>query len=237
MQFFVLLVLILALSGASIIALAAVANTDFARRQRTRVDRPIRIDPAARRRSFLINSVVPAGLLFSVTLPLQSRLFVRAEVSLWRVLGEAAVILLVYDFGYYFLHRFVLHAWPVGRRIHAVHHTIRTPYVKDSLYIHPAETAAGMGLFLASTYVVGPVGVSSFLVALLIYSLLNLFIHSALDLRRFPFRTLTALVRHHDIHHDSMKAGYYASITPIWDLVFRTAGKPRPGLAGTGTAP
>lgn len=237
MQLFIPLVIILALSGASIIALAAAANTDFARRQRTRVDRPSRIDPAARRRSFIKNAVVSTGLLFVVTLPFQSRLFVRAEMSLWKTIYEAALILMVYDFGYYFLHRFVLHAWPVGRRIHAVHHTVRTPYAKDSLYIHPAETAAGMGLFLASTYAVGPVGVSSFLVAFFIYSLLNVFVHSALDLRSFPFRTLTALVRHHDIHHDSMKGGYYASITPIWDIVFRTTGEPRSGLAGQGTAP
>ena len=53
-----------------------------------------------------------------------------------------------------------------------------------------------------------------------------MFIHSAIDLQTFPFRTLTSLVRHHDIHHDSMKAGYYASITPLWDVIFRTTGEP-----------
>jgi sterol desaturase/sphingolipid hydroxylase (fatty acid hydroxylase superfamily) len=57
-------------------------------------------------------------------------------------------------------------------------------------------------------------------------ALLNLWIHSAITLPFFPLRGLSALVRHHDIHHESMKSGYYASITPLWDTVFGTARRP-----------
>jgi methylsterol monooxygenase/4-alpha-methyl-delta7-sterol-4alpha-methyl oxidase len=144
-------------------------------------------------------------------------------VSAVRTIGEATAMILLYDFGYYLMHRFGFHSWSVGRRIHSVHHSIRTPYTPDSLYIHPAETAAGVSLFLVCMAIVGPVGVWSFALAFLVYSVTNLFIHSGLDLPFAPFNLLTAVVRHHDIHHDSMKAGYYASITPIWDLVFGTA--------------
>ncbi len=223
MKLAIILVSVLAISGVFMRAIAAFAGSAFARRQRVRVDRPARVDPAAHRRSVVVNSAVSTGLLFAVTLPLQSRLFVAAPLATLRTLYEACLILALYDFGYYLLHRFAFHAWSVGSRIHAVHHSIRTPYTVDSLYIHPAETVAGFGLFLACTVLVGPVGVWSFALAFLAYSLLNLLIHSALDLRVFPFKTLTALVRHHDVHHESMKAGYYASITPLWDIVFRTA--------------
>ncbi|HEY8088744.1 MAG TPA: sterol desaturase family protein, partial [Polyangiaceae bacterium] len=56
--------------------------------------------------------------------------------------------------------------------------------------------------------------------AFLVYSLLNIWIHSAVDLPGLP---LSALVRHHDVHHETMKSGYYASITPIWDVLLGTA--------------
>lgn len=226
MQFFVQLVIILAVSGLFMPLCTAISNSEFSRRQRTRVDRPAKMSKSAHLRSFVSNSIVSTGLLFAVTLPFQDRLFVTASVGVWRAVYEAAAILLLYDFGYYLLHRFVLHEWSWGRKVHAVHHTVRTPYAKDSLYIHPIETALGMGLFLVCSVLMHPIGVSSFLLALLVYSLLNVFIHSAIDLRVFPFRTLTALVRHHDIHHDSMKAGYYASITPLWDIIFGTASSP-----------
>lgn len=226
MQLAVTLVGILVAAAFIMPALGALAATDFVRRHRTREDRPYRIPPAVYKKGVIVNSLVSGGMLLSIPLLFQAYLFEKGPVGLFRTLYEAAAILALYDLGYYLLHRFVFHEWTVGRKIHAVHHTIRTPYAKDSLYIHPIETASGLGLLLLCTAVVGPVGVSSFGVALGVYSFINVFIHSAVDLRFFPFRSLTALVRNHNIHHDSMKAGYYASITPLWDHVFRTAGTP-----------
>lgn len=204
----------------------ALASTEFVRRHRTREDRPYRISPAAYRKSAAMNALVSGGLLFGIPLLCQARMFVGEPVGLLRTLYEAAAVLALYDLGYYLLHRFVFHEWSVGRKIHSVHHTNRTPYAKDSLYIHPIETASGVGLLLLCSWAVGPIGVSSFAVVLFVYSFLNVFIHSNVDLRFFPFRSLTALVRNHNIHHDSMKAGFYASITPLWDYVFRTASRP-----------
>ena len=37
------------------------------------------------------------------------------------------------------------------------------------------------------------------------------------------FRAMSAMTEHHDIHHASMKGGYYASITPVFDILFGTA--------------
>jgi len=217
------IVAVLVLSGLFIPPLTALAASAMARRHRRRLDRPSPVAPGAHRRSVIVNSLLSAGLFLTIPVAFQSRFFTTAAVGFWRALGEAAAILLVYDFVYYLYHRFALHEWTTGRRIHAVHHSIRTPYTGDSLYIHPLETLGGVSLFLGSIALVGPVGLWSFALAFLIYSTENLFIHSGLDLPFFPFNALTALVRHHDVHHDSMKSGYYASITPIWDIVFRTA--------------
>ena len=237
MQLILTLLAILALNGAAILGLSVLARTELIRRYRVRADRPFRIEPAVRIRTSILNSIVSVGLLFGVVLAFRLFLIRNEPVSLLRTIGEAVGILAMYDFGYYLLHRFVFHEWSVGRRVHAVHHTIRTPYAVDSLYIHPAETVGGVGLLLLCTAILGPVGESSFELAFLVYSLLNVFIHSAIDLRFFPFRTLTALVRHHDAHHQSMKAGYYASITPLWDLVFGTARTPHSPGHSPGHAP
>ena len=232
MQLAVMLVGILVFSALFMPALGALATTDFVRRHRTREDRPYRMSPAVYRKSVVMNSAVSGGLLLGIPLLFQSKLFVLGSVGIFRTVYEIVAVLALYDLGYYLLHRFVFHEWSVGRRIHSVHHTIRTPYAKDSLYIHPIETASGVGLLLVCTAVVGPVGMWSFGIVLFIYSLLNVFIHSAVDLRFFPFRSLTALVRNHNIHHDSMKSGFYASITPLWDYVFGTAGAPKKVKAG-----
>jgi sterol desaturase/sphingolipid hydroxylase (fatty acid hydroxylase superfamily) len=223
----VMLVAVLAITGVCMRILRALGVSDVVRRHRTRIDRPARIAPAAYRRSAAVNSTLSTGMVFAVSLGFAPRLFAAHPVGVLRVLGEVAAILAVYDLGYYFMHRFAFHGWSVGRRIHAVHHAIRSPYTTDSLYIHPAETVAGVGLFLASTALValaaGAVSPWAFALAFLVYSVLNLFNHSGIDVPFFPFRWLCALVRHHDVHHESMKSGYYATITPVWDVVFGTA--------------
>lgn len=226
LQLAVMLAVVLSIAGIFMRAISAFASSQVVRRHRARVDKPARIEPAVHLRNVIANSVVSTGLIFGVTLTLGSRLFVTHAVGLLRILGEAAAILAIYDLGYYLLHRFALHQWSVGRRIHAVHHSIRTPYAIDSLYVHPAETAAGVGLFLGATAVVGPVEPWSFGLALLVYSVLNIFIHSAVEVPYLRLRWLSAMVRRHDVHHESMKAGYYASMTPLWDLVFGTTRRP-----------
>jgi sterol desaturase/sphingolipid hydroxylase (fatty acid hydroxylase superfamily) len=219
-----MLTVVLALSWTFMRAIAAFATSDLARRHRTRKDRPnTRISRAAHREKALTTSILSTGLVSGVTLGFGSRLFAEPPVGALRTMGEAVAILAIYDLGYYLFHRFLLHAWSVGRRIHAVHHSIRTPFARDSLYVHPAETAGGVALFLGSAALIAPVGVWSFGVAFLVYSVVNVWVHSAIDVPTCALCAVTALVRHHDIHHESMKSGYYASITPLWDVMLGTA--------------
>src|SRR5260370_23451710 len=138
----VMLAVVFTIAGRAMPALSWLASGERARRGRGGVDKPnARISPADHRRSVIASSIVSTGLIIGVTVGFSSRLFVSHPVGAFRVLGEAAAILAIYDFGYYLFHRFALHDWSLGRRIHAVHHSIPTPYANDSLYVHPAETA------------------------------------------------------------------------------------------------
>ena len=67
----------------------------------------------------------------------------------WRHLVDIVAVLMVFDFMYYLTHRFVFHG-RLMRKVHALHHQVRTPTYIDALYVHPLETSIGLALFLGS---------------------------------------------------------------------------------------
>lgn len=145
-----------------------------------------------------------------------------ASLSLWG-LSHAVVILLVYDLFYYFMHRYAFHELKLLKRVHAVHHVVRSPTAIESLYLHPVETVLGQVLLTVVACVLGPVAPATFIVILAVHSTLNIVVHAGLDLPFFGFRALSYLARKHATHHVSMRGGNYASLTPLWDLMFGTA--------------
>ncbi len=62
---------------------------------------------------------------------------------------DVVFVIVLYDFGYYFIHRYPFHEWKMLRRVHSIHHKTRHPRAIDSLLLHPAETCIGLGAFLA----------------------------------------------------------------------------------------
>ncbi len=223
MSIYLILGVVLAVSGVCMGTLTWLGKTEFMARHRRREDKKHPVTEKEHKLSSALNTMTSLGVLFSCVYVLHDHLLYPGVRSVGRLIWEPIAILALYDFGYYLLHRFVFHEWKPGRRIHAVHHKIRTPYAQDSLYIHPLETLLGVGLLMSCTLIVGPVSVYSFGASFLVYSVLNILIHAAFDLPFIPFRWLSALSRNHDTHHHSMKGGYYASITPLWDYVFGTA--------------
>lgn len=223
MSIYIILGIVLAISGLFMGGLAWLGRSELMVRHRQREDKKHTVSPREHKVSSVLNSIASIGVLFGSVFLLHDQLFYSGVQSTGRLIWEPIAVLALYDFGYYLLHRFVFHEWKLGRRIHAVHHKIRTPYAQDSLYIHPVETVLGVGLLMACTLIVGPISVYSFGVVFFAYSVLNILIHSAFALPFFPVRWLSALSRNHDTHHHSMKGGYYASISPLWDHVFGTA--------------
>ena len=132
------------------------------------------------------------------------------------------IVLLLYDFFYYWLHR-TLHRPPLMRLIHVVHHRTRHPTAVDSLYLHPLETAMGLAVLLGCIAMAGPLSVVGFAAVSLLHALINVIDHANLNV---PSR-LAWLCNHwsarHDLHHS--RGGNYGSITPVWDWLFGTTAK------------
>lgn len=173
-------------------------------------------------RDALINITLSPALIFGLCYLFQDYLFYETQAPWWLMVGEGLLAYLVYDFAYYFLHRYPFHEWKLLRKQHAVHHAARHPTALDALMIHPYETVAGLLAFFASIAAVGGVHLYTFAVVFTIYTTLNVINHAGLALPWFPFRVLAKLSIKHDRHHHSMLSGNYASITPLPDMIFGT---------------
>jgi sterol desaturase/sphingolipid hydroxylase (fatty acid hydroxylase superfamily) len=173
-------------------------------------------------RCVVINTIVSTSLIFGITLGLRDHLFYERPTAMHKLVLEGMAVILVYDFAYYFMHRYLLHEWRVLRGVHSVHHAARNPRAIDSFLLHPVENVLGLTLMLGSVAVVGGVHVLTFAPLFVGYTTLNVLNHSGLNIPRFPFKTLGWLAMAHDKHHHSMRSGNYASITPLPDLIFGT---------------
>ena len=223
MSLYVMLSIVLALSGTLLIGLTLLYRMPITENHRIR-EEPQRTPKDQKFwRIAVFNSVLSISMVYALTYLLYAFLFYEEAASLWRMLFEGVALLITYDFAYYLVHRYPFHQWGLLKRVHAVHHTVRYPTAYDSLYMHPLENAIGLALLMFCTFVVGPVSIYSFAGVFVVYSLLNILNHAGLYLPFFPFRTITALSRKHDRHHVSMRSGNYASITPLFDLLFGTA--------------
>ena len=143
------------------------------------------------------------------------------------------LILMVYDFFYYLMHRFLFHGKGYFRRVHAVHHQARSPTSIDSLLLHPLEAFMGVFLFVLVTSLLAGIftimqgevfhfHVVTLVLAMVIYTQLNQVNHVHMELDYFPYKTLNWIAAKHAVHHIDMHKGNYATITLLFDKVFGT---------------
>ena len=184
------------------------------------------MDDARFRTRAAVNSTFSISTAYILTYALYPYIYTEEAVSVARIVGESVAILLLYDFFYYLLHRYPFHRWKLLRRVHAVHHVVKAPCAVDSLNLHPLEAFLGMALLWACTAMVAliavPVSIYAFALAFTVYSLLNITIHSGLELQPIPFALINYLTERHQKHHRGMTAKNYASVTPIFDVLFGT---------------
>ncbi|EDM81651.1 hypothetical protein PPSIR1_22079 [Plesiocystis pacifica SIR-1] len=185
--------------------------------------KPRRLTFMARARNIGGNMAMSGAGLVLVAVFLPERLFDTGEASVVRIVGETLGVLAIYDFGYYFLHRYAFHEWKWMSKVHVMHHTNKKPTVAESLFAHPLEIGLGVVLFILSMLIVGPITPLAFAGSFAVFTLFNLLIHSGLDFRHPLLRPFAYLARKHARHHASMRAGNYASISPLPDIVFGTA--------------
>ena len=163
------------------------------------------------------------GVFFLAILPFATTLESR---SVGKILLEIFIILMVYDFFYYFTHRFLLHGDGSLRRIHGIHHQARDPSYIDAHYVHPIEISIGLWLFFGTVtgyaLIAGPAHVASIVLCFVTFMELNQLNHTYFKLPHFPFRTLNWIVARHHVHHQNMRQGNYGTITMFYDYVFGT---------------
>lgn len=214
-----LVVALVLVSSGPIFGLAMLAYAKFPeRRIRPEADRRLKGPKVALR--MVAISVLSPALFLALTWLFEGRLVDEAARPAWRFVVDAVAVLLIYDLMYYCLHRFAFHNNGPLLRVHAVHHRARYPIAIDSLFQHPVEASLGIILLLLATWIVGPIHVYSFGAAFLVYSWLNIIVHSGVAL---PIPLWTWLARKHDAHHVDMKSGNYSSLIPLYDYLFGTA--------------
>lgn len=148
----------------------------------------------------------------------------------WVIALNVFLILMVYDFFYYCMHRFLFHGKGYFRRVHAVHHQARSPTSIDSLLLDPMEAFLGVFLYVVVTsafafYALANGGSMSWitiLITMIIYTQINTFNHVKVDLPYFPFKILNWIAYKHSVHHIDMHKGNYATITLFFDKIFGT---------------
>ena len=148
----------------------------------------------------------------------------------WQIPRDVFVILMVYDFFYYLVHRFLFHdggfmggplLW-----VHAVHHRQHNPCRQDSSYIHPLEVALGLGLYAATIFVLsrfmGEFHLATIIVTWVAFSQINLHNHDLWTVDRFPFKYLNTMAQMHHNHHAKFTGGNFATISLLYDWMFGT---------------
>ena len=172
--------------------------------------------------SIILNGVLAASM-YAVAVIVGADVLYQKDIvnSVLRVAIESLFVVLVYDFLYYFLHRW-LHTPRMMRRVHGVHHRVHVPEAMDGLYLHPMETFAGVALLFVAMAVVGPISAASFLTVAFVHSVANIATHTNLVVPYAAFALFNYWAVRHDFHHSTHRNRNYASIFPFWDRMFGT---------------
>jgi sterol desaturase/sphingolipid hydroxylase (fatty acid hydroxylase superfamily) len=220
-RFYVLIAATLAVNTLLLAVLAWAYHSPRFAHRRISARPAIKVSRNERLRTMSIISTLSLVAVIAPTYFLYDVLFHENATPWWTIALQAVGILVVYDFFYYFLHR-TLHHKRLMRLVHGVHHRARNPSTLESFFQHPVELLLGLGLLFACTFAFGPVHVITFQIVFFVYSNLNILVHSGLNL---PYGgPINFLTRKHHVHHQDDFAKNYASLTPLPDRLFGTAG-------------
>ncbi len=135
---------------------------------------------------------------------------------------EVFIVLLIDDFFFYFLHKYMHTNKFIYKKIHKIHHRANTPIPIEYIYVHPLEWMSGMiGPFIGMI-LMGGISFYSYVIYLLIRNFHELHIHSGiLTSKLFRILPFYGTNEHHDIHH-SKRDGNYSSTFTYLDYIFKT---------------
>jgi methylsterol monooxygenase len=155
-----------------------------------------------------IGTCIAAGLGFG----LFSFMFSTTDFSWWVILLQIAVIMVIDDIWFYTCHR-LLHgnAW-LFKKIHSIHHRVRSPLPLDYLYVQPLEWMMGaLGVLsgLLAVYVYwGSVSAYAIVLYAVFRSVHEVHIHSGMPSRGLARLKYLGSAEHHGMHHAKLKYNY-----------------------------
>ena len=172
-------------------------------------------------------SLVYMAVLYGLILPFCLTL---ETTPWWSIPLDMAVILMVYDFVIYMTHRFLFHdsAFLDGplKWMHAVHHRQHNPCRRDTGYVHPLESAIGLGLYGVTVFALsrfmGNFHVATIIVTTIVLNESNLQNHALWTVDRFPFKYLNRISVKHHHHHARFTGGNFGNISLFYDWMFGT---------------
>ena len=154
---------------------------------------------------------------------------VTVDAQPWyRILLDSVLILMMYDFFYYLIHRFLFHGKGYFRRVHAVHHQARSRVSSiDSYLLHPAEIVIGQALYYVATPLLcliygEPLHVATIVITNVVFTQLNQINHTRIDMEGLPWSIVNWIAMKHNAHHLDMHKGNFATITLLYDWLFGT---------------
>lgn len=221
-EFFIILALILAFDGVLMATYSWAAVSPQFSKYRIRTPETYRIPKSKKYTNISLNGALSVVYLAAIFFFFGERLMYTHEASSGvTIFGEVLASLLLYDFMYYFMHR-IMHHPKLMKYIHGVHHYVRFPTSSESIYLHPVENMAGLGLLCLAMGLVGPISTTSFLICFFVYSTANIIVHCNLVLPGGFFKLFNFWAKKHDLHHGKHLNRNYASLFPFWDLMFDT---------------
>ncbi len=188
-------------------------------------NRKIKIDTFKKRLPLIFLNIVLVMALTAVGIYFLFPLFdASLQFDIWIVIYQVAIVLLLDDFFFFVLHRWLHQNKYLLRKVHSIHHRSAAPFALDYLYVHPYEWMLGyIGPFIGIIAIgmLSSFSIWAFWIYMVIRNLHEIDIHSgfpSLISRWIPFWSES---EHHDLHHEKLD-GNYASTFTLWDHVFKT---------------
>lgn len=220
-EFFIILGIILAFDGVLMTFYSWAATSSSLAKYRIRTPETYRIPKSKEFTNISLNGLLSVVFMGAIFYYFGDNLIHDGEASGVTIFGEVLASLLLYDFMYYFLHRGMHHP-KVMKYVHGVHHYVRFPTSSESIYLHPLENVAGLGLLSLAMILIGPVSAAAFLIIFFVHSTANIIVHCNLVLPWGVFKLFNFWAKKHDLHHGKHLNRNYASLFPFWDLMFDT---------------
>ena len=138
----------------------------------------------------------------------------------WAYLAFSVVVMaVVHDSYYYWAHRF-MHARPVFRYVHKLHHTFTSPTPFASYAFHPLEAVVEVAWFAPLAFVLPmhPLAVGIYIVLLTAFNVIS---HLGYEFYKPQVARWFVTSTHHNLHHVRAK-GHFMLYFNFWDRVMGT---------------